>query len=314
VSASFSGVCLVSRSGRTLEQVSGVADRAADQAWTSATQSQVASISKQFVATCALILVDRGAVGLDDPVSRHLPDAGAAWDAVSVRQLMTHTSGMSHWGDEPGFAPSTPTPADERLRSFLIAPRPEQPGDVFRYSSPGYVVLSAVLAAAAGRPYEELARELVIEPLGLAATHLGSPGSGPAALGYRAGEPVVPWDLGTMPGTGDVWSTAGDLARFVSALHTAGLLPPAAQSLLHEVRVPRPDSGDARIGAHAYGAGHFVGTVDGAPAYLHPGDNPGYQSLAGWLPESSTAVVVLSNDETDDIESVAADALREAAD
>jgi CubicO group peptidase (beta-lactamase class C family) len=286
----------------------------AGRAWTIETRSQVASISKQFVAACALILIDRGAVELDDPVSRHLPAAGSAWDAVSVRQLVTHTSGMSHWGDQPGFAPSTPTPAGERVRWFLAAPRTGRPGEAFRYSSPGYVVLSAVLAAAAGRPYEELARELIIEPLGLAATHLGSAGSGPAALGYRAGEPVASWDLGSMPGTGDVWSTAGDLARFVSALHTGGLLPPAVQPLLREVQVARPDSSDSRISAHAYAAGHFVGTVDGQPAYLHPGDNPGYLSLALWLPDSSTAVVVLSNDETDDIESVAADALREPAD
>ena len=171
-----------------------------------------------------------------------------------------------------------------------------------------------MLAAAAGRPYDELARELVIEPLGLTATHLGSPGPGPAALGYRAGEPVASWDLGSMPGTGDVWSTAGDLARFVTALHTGGLLPPAVQPLLHDVRVSTPDSSESRIRAHSYAAGHFVGTVDGQPACLHPGDNPGYQSLALWLPDSSTVVVVLNNDEADDVEAVAADALREAAD
>jgi CubicO group peptidase (beta-lactamase class C family) len=296
----------------TRKHVSGLADRAADQAWTMGTQSQVASISKQFVAAVALILVDRGALGVDDPVSRQLPAAGAAWDDVSVRQLLTHTSGMSHWGEQPGFVAATPTPAEERLRLFLAAPL--RSPDEFRYSSPGYVVLSAVVAAAGGRPYAELARELVIEPLGMDATRLGSPGSGPAAVGYRAGEPVPPWDLGSMPGTGDVWSTAADLARFVSALHTGGVLPAAVQPLLHDVQVPRTDSSDSRIRAHAYAAGHFVGTVDGRPVCLHPGDNPGYQSLAVWLPGSTTTVVVLSNDEADDIESVAADAVGESVD
>jgi CubicO group peptidase (beta-lactamase class C family) len=310
--AAFSGVCAVSRSGRIAQRAGGLADRAAGRPWTPDTRSQVASISKQFVAAVALILAGRGALGVDDPVSRQLPAAGAAWDDVSIRQLLTHTSGMSHWGEQPGFVAATPTPAEERLRLFLAAPRPAP--DEFRYSSPGYVVLSAVVAAAGGRPYEELARELVIEPLGMDATRLGSADGGPAALGYRAGERVAPWDLGSMPGTGDVWSTAADLARFVSALHTGGLLPAAVQPLLHDVRVPRSDSSDSRIRAHAYAAGHFVGTVDGRPACLHPGDNPGYQSLAVWLPEATTTVVVLSNDEADEIESVVADAVGESVD
>lgn len=278
------------------------------------TQSQVASISKQFVAACALILVGRGVLDLEDPVTRHLSIAGLAWDEVSLHHLLTHTSGMCHWCDQRGFAPSTPTPADERLRLFLDAPRPGRPGEVFCYSSPGYLVLSAVLAAAAGGgSYEQLVRELVIDPLELAATHLGSPGPGPVALGYRQGQPVDSWDLATMPGTGDVWCTARDLARFVVALHTGDLLPTPAQSLLHDVRVPAGAWSGSRMDVHGYDAGHFAGTIDGQRAYLHPGDNPGYQSLALWLPDSSTAVVVLSNEETADLESTAVRSLREAS-
>jgi CubicO group peptidase (beta-lactamase class C family) len=289
-----------------------MADRTARQTWTLHTQSQVASISKQFVAACALIVVEHGILALDDEVSRWLPSAGAAWDGVTVRHLLTHTSGISHWGDQAGFDASAPTPADERLRLLLAAPH-GRPGESFRYSSPGYVVLSAMLTRAAGRPYSELVRELVITPLGLAETQLVSPGSGPVALGYRHGEPVPPWPLGTMPGTGDIWSTAPDLARFIAALHTGALLTPPAQALLHDAGVPIPVStGDARVRADAYAAGHFVGTVDGKPAYLHPGDNPGYQSLALWLPDSSTVVVVLSNDEADDLELAATESLHDA--
>ena len=118
---------------------------------------------------------------MSDAVSKHLR-ADTAWDQVSVRQLLTHSSGMSHWADQPGFVASTPMPAHERLRLLLAGPRPRPAGEAFAYSSPGYVVLSAVVAAAGQRPYPELARELVIEPLGLAATHLTTPGPGPAAL------------------------------------------------------------------------------------------------------------------------------------
>lgn len=310
----FSGVWLVARSGRVFQRTAGLADRAGGQEWRTDTRSQVASISKQFVAACALVLVDRGSLRLDDPVPRHLPCAGPEWDEVSVYNLLTHTSGMSHWSEAPGFSPADPLPATQRLRLLLAASRPRRSGERFHYSSPGYIVLAAVISAAAGQPYEQFVRETVISPLRLAETHIGSPGQAPKALGYRNGEFVEPWDLASMPGTGDMWSTAGDLARFVRALHMGGLLPRAVQPLLHQVRVPYEDSSESRIRAHAYGAGHFQGTVDGRNAYLHPGDNPGYLSLALWLPDTSTVAVVLTNEESVDIEALALTALSETVD
>ena len=173
-------------------------------------------------------------------------------------------------------------------------------------------MLSAVVGAAAGRSYAELARQLVIEQLGLTATTVGSPAPRRrAASGYRDGEPVKPWDLSSVPGTGDVWcEQAADLVVFVRALHTGRLLTAPAQTLLYEVRAPHEETGSARVQARAYAAGHFIGTVDGRPAHLHPGDNPGYQSLAVWLPDASKAAVVLTNDEACDVAQVLAEVVK----
>ena len=245
---------------------------------------------------------------MDDPIGRYLPTAGPAWNAVPVRDLLTHTAGVRHWHDRPGYVPSITMAEQHRLRLLLDGADPRAASE-FRYSSPGYVIVGAVLAAAAGTDYAGLVHELVVTPLGLAATTLGGPPPG-AALGHRGGVAVPGWDLGTMSGTGDVWSTVGDIARFISALHTGELLPPSVQSSLHDVHVPFSDPGSGRIRAHGYALGHFRGTVDGHPACLHPGDNPGYQSLAVWVPQTSTAAVVLANDEAVDVESEVADSLR----
>jgi CubicO group peptidase (beta-lactamase class C family) len=305
----LSGVSLAISADREVHRVAGVADRAAGLNWTLQTQSQVSSISKQFVAACALMLVDAGVLQFDESVGRHLGAGDSAWDAVSVQDLMTHTAGMSHWNDEPGFTPTTPLAPADRLE-LLLAGRLSRPGAEFHYSSPGYIVLSAVLADAADCSYAELAQELIIEPLGLADTTMGLPKPGPAAHGYARGEPVQLWDLSGMPGTGDVWSTAEDIARFILALHGGDLLPSAAQPMLHQIKVPC-SSGGSRIRVHSYAVGHFVGMIDNDLAYLHPGDNPGYQSLAVWLPDTSTAAVVLSNDEATDIESTMLEILEE---
>lgn len=302
----------MTRYGTASGQAFGLADRAEGQPWTLQTRSQAASVSKQLVAACALILSDRGVIQLEDAVTRTLPNAAPGWDEVSLRHLMTHTSGLSHWGCEPGFTASESMPAADRLGLLLASAPSDAPGTAFRYSSPGYVVLSAALAAATCQSYEKLARELILEPLGMTSTHLGLPRPGLTARGYRSGRPVPSWDLTSMPGTGDMWSTAADLARFVSALHTGHLLPAAVQESLYQPGLPLNAAPGGRLRAEAYHAGHFSGSLDGPPAFLHPGDNPGYQCLVVWLPETSTSVVILTNEETADVEAIATKALEDA--
>lgn len=230
---------------------------------------------------------------------------------------------MAHWGELPGFDPAQPLEPAQRLEWLLAAPLTGRPGQGWRYSSPGYLVVAAVLAHVTQLPYPELVENHIIGPLKLTATTVGTPLAGEAALGYRHGQPVTPWQLHAMPGTGDICSDATDLARFITALHTGALLPPQLQPLLHGLAVPqRPqpresasrasaDRPPSRITSTEYCAGHFHGTIDGQPAYLHPGDNPGYQSLAAWLPDTATVIVTLSNHEDDDIEQAVADLARQ---
>lgn len=278
--------------------------------WTPRTRSQVASISKQLAAAVTLLAVDRGALVLDDTLASLLPDCPAPVRGVSVRQLLTHTSGIRHWCDLPGFDPQQPVEPADRLRRLLRAPLADLPGQSWRYSSPGYLVLAGVLEAATGRAYADLVRDGLLAPLGLAATTVGVAPAVDVALGHRDGRPVPRWPLDRMPGTGDVWSTARDLARFLAALYGGELLPAAVRPLLHDVHVPAPSAASGALPTSGYGLGHFRGHADGQPAYVVAGDNPGYRSLAAWLPATGTVVVALSNDEGDDLERVVVDLVR----
>lgn len=295
------------------ESCDGFADITAGVGWTLETRTQIASISKQFAACVALVLIDQGAITLDDSVASVLPGCPEQWSNVSVRQLLTHTSGMSHWCELPGFDPAQPLDSAARLERLLTAPLADPPGQAWRYSSPGYVVLSAVLESAGRRPYAELVHEHIVDRLGLSRTTVGPSGDA-VAHGYRCGAPVTPWQLHTIPGTGDIYSTARDLARFITALHTGGLLPETVQPVLYDTHVAlgRPADPTTCIVTNRYGLGHFRGTIDGHFAYLHPGDNPGYQSLAAWLPEIDTVVVALSNDEAEDLEQSVVEFVRRA--
>jgi CubicO group peptidase (beta-lactamase class C family) len=123
-----------------------------------------------------------------------------------------------------------------------------------------------------------------------------------AARGYRDGQPVTPFALDTMPGTGDIWSTVGDLTRFTAALHggelvTAGSLDAmrTAHAAIHD-----EDDGEPRMTTTGYGYGMYTGAFAGRTAYYHTGDNPGYLSLACWIPDRAASIVILLNDEAAD--------------
>ena len=120
-----------------------------------------------------------------------------------------------------------------------------------------------------------------------------------AAVLLKDGQPVPTWDLGAMPGTGDIWSTAGDLTRFTTALHRGELI--AASSLRAMCTAHAPidddDEGKPRLTTTGYGYGMFTGIFAGHTACYHPGDNPGYQSVACWIPDRAASIVILVNDE-----------------
>ncbi|SNT64562.1 CubicO group peptidase, beta-lactamase class C family [Asanoa hainanensis] len=284
----FSGVIVVARDGQPPAiRTTGP--------WTPDTPFQIASVSKNFAATLALMLVEDGLLDLHEPVTRWLPEAQ---EGISLHHLLSNTSGIGHWQDVPGMDPETPATRDERLALVVRAPLLSEPGTEFRYSSPAFLLASVVAERAAGRPYTELLSEKVIEPLGLTATGSGVAPVG-VAPGHHAGTPVEPWDLRSMIGSGDLFSTATDLVAYAHALHDGNLVSPASLALMRtrHIAFPEPErTPDGRHSIAGYGYGHYVGTFDGRPAVLHTGDNPGYKSLLGWFPDG-VVVVALSNDD-----------------
>ena len=103
-----------------------------------------------------------------------------------------------------------------------------------------------------------------------------------------------------MPGTGDVWSTAADLARYTTSIHQGAILSAASLAQLTQAHTPvdgHAAPGSGSMFADSYGYGVFTGTVAGTPAVFHHGDNPGYLSINVWLPERAIGYAVLTNDE-----------------
>jgi CubicO group peptidase (beta-lactamase class C family) len=216
----------------------GMADRAHGIPNTPQTQFGMASGSKTFTALAVLSLVADGTMALDDPVRRWLgADLPQIDDAVTVRHLLGHNSGVGEYLDDdadadeyllPGSMHTYTTPED--FLPVLDVPMLAAPGSRFEYSNAGFVVLGLVAQRASGTRYQDLVRERVLRPAGLERTDFlrsdELPGS--AALGYLY--PDAPrTNIFHLPiegsADGGAYTTVGDARRFWLALAAGAIAP-----------------------------------------------------------------------------------------
>ncbi|MGC3860132.1 serine hydrolase domain-containing protein [Micromonospora chersina] len=272
-----------------VERVTGSAG--AGSPCTPATRFQIASISKQMAAVAVLLLAERGALRLDDPINRWLPDPPAAWSGITPHHLLTHTSGLGHWEEYPMIDLAGPAEPDKLLAVFAGVPPLFAPGAGWHYSSPGYVLLARAVERASGRPYAEFLAEEVFAPLGMTGSFAGdAAGRDDVATGHEGGRPVPSWDLDTVSmGAGDVWCTGADLLTWLDVPRRGRLLGPASVATMITPHAPTGRPGEA------YGYGWFVGPLAGERAIHHSGDNGGYKAFAAWFPDSDRRLVVLTN-------------------
>jgi len=293
------GAAMVTKGGSVeADLAAGLADVEAAVPITSGTRFQLCSVSKQFAAAAAMLLAESGRLDLREPVDRWLPEGAPQWRRVTLHHLLSHTAGIPHWLEAPGLDPAEPMGISERLGIIQATPLRTEPGAQWHYSSPGFLLAGFIVERASGQPYPEFLAERILSPLKLTATTVGDTPGG-AARGYQDGQPVVPWDLGAMPGTGDIWSTTGDLTRFTVALHSGELVAASSLRAMCTAHAPLHDDeeGEPRLATTGYGYGMFTGVFAGHAALYHPGDNPGYQSFAGWIPDRAASIVILANDE-----------------
>src|SRR5580704_8764825 len=293
------GTAMVAKDGSVeADLAEGPADVEAGVACTSGTRFQLCSVSKQFAAAAVMLLVESGQLDLDEPVGRWLPGGPPQWRQVTLHHLLSHTAGIPHWLEAPGLDPAEPMGISERLEIIQATPLRAEPGAQWHYSSPGFVLAGFIVERASGQPYREFLTERILSPLRLIQTTAGGTPRG-AARGYKDGQPVPSWDLDAMPGTGDIWSTAGDLTRFTAALHSGELIAASSLRAMCTAHAPLDDDdeGEPRLTTTGYGYGMFAGVFAGRPAWYHPGDNPGFQSLACWIPDRAASIVILVNDE-----------------
>jgi CubicO group peptidase (beta-lactamase class C family) len=287
-------VLAVLKDGKILKmQAYGFADVDSKVPVTTNTVFRIGSLSKQFIATAVMMLVEEGKISLDNPMSKYLDSTPARWKKITIRHLLTHTSGIPDCYNENVRVDAGPSDYDHRVLE-AVSQRWLHfvPGEEWRYSNSNYHLLGMIIHKITGKPYGDYLREHIFEPLGMTRTTV-SPENGDypgLASGYK-------WDNGLhrvaapigVTASGSIISTISDMAKWDAALYTDKLLKPSSlQQMWTPVRLN--DGMTWR-----YGFGWEVCRIDDHLIVSHGGNILGFSSAIERAVDDRLTVIVLDN-------------------
>ena len=256
---------------------------------------QSGSVGKQFTATLVMMLAEEGKLKLDDPVSKYIAEAPAAWKGITVRHLLTHTAGISNALYEKIDLRQDFT-EDELIRQITALPLDFQPGEKWNYSNPGYVTLGILCHRVAGKFYGDLLREKIFAPLGMATARIISEADivPNRAAGYRLVDGELKnqeWVSPSLNTTADgaLYLTALDMAKWDAGLSSDKLLPRSALDLMW---TPVKLNDGKTV---PYGFGWEVAGVRGHRVIRHGGAWQGFTTDIARYVDDRLTVIVLTN-------------------
>ena len=292
VDGSFMGTVLVARGDQViLSKGYGSADLEWKVPNAPDTKFRLGSVTKQFTAAAILLLEERGKLSITDPVKKYLPDAPAAWDKITIFNLLTHTSGIPNFTSFPDYAKLEPfaTTAEQLVARFRDKPLDFEPGQRWSYSNSGYVLLSYLIERISGTTYEAFLRDNIFTPLGM--TNTGYDSNSAVILHCASGyvftnnhfENAGYVNMTVPQGAGALYSTTEDLLKWERGLFGGKVL--RASSL---AKMTTPFKND-------YAFGLSVDTVGGYKVIHHDGGIEGFNTDLAYYPDDKLTVIALSN-------------------
>jgi CubicO group peptidase (beta-lactamase class C family) len=252
---------------------------------------QIGSVSKQFIASGIMLLIQEGKVSLDDKISKFLEGSPDAWKEITVRHLLTHTSGIVR--EAPGFDPLKIQADADVIRTAYPLPLRFAPGEKWEYCNVGYFALAEIIRKVTGKPWGDYLNERLFLPLDMNATRTTTTTEivRNRADGYA-------WKDGKLRNadiffalrpSGAFLSSVLDLAKWDAALYTDQILKPATRE---QMWTPvKLNSGTP----HSYGFGWELDAVDGHRRVHHSGSLPGFRATLARFVDDKLTVIVLTN-------------------
>ncbi len=274
-----------------------------DDGWpiTPATNFRLASVTKQFTATCVLMLVDRGKLRLDDPIRKYFPEFPPFADNVTIRHMLQHTSGLQDY--EPIYGDRFPEQVTDAGVVRIISNTESTyfvPGSEHRYSNSAYAILSELVRKLSGQSFPDFLQENIFGPLGMSNTLAFVDGQSVVpnrAYGYTVTDGDVEFSdqsaWSAVLGDGGIYSSVLDLYRWDQAQYRDELISPELKA---QALTP---------GHENYGFGWVIDDYRGHKRYHHSGSTSGFRNFMQRFPDLRLTVIVLTNRAEPDVQPLA---------
>jgi D-alanyl-D-alanine carboxypeptidase len=260
---------------------------------------KIGSVSKQFIATGIMLLVQEGRIGLEDPIGKFVVDAPPAWKPITIRHLLTHTGGLVR--ESPAFEMNRVQSDADVIKAAYSLPLRFAPGERWEYSNLGYFTLADIIRRVSNQPWSAYLDEKVFKPTGMPTTAPTNvkPMFPLMAVGNTGNDNSRTADdfLALRP-SGAFLSTVLDLAKWDAMLYTDRVLSASTrQAMWTAVSL---NSGKT----HPYGLGWHVDSASGSKRVWHGGGLPGFVSHFARFVDHGLSIVALTNGDDVDLPSI----------
>ena len=265
---------------------------------------QSGSMGKQFVSAAIMMLVEEGRISLDDSIVKYFPDAPVTWKPILIKNLLSHTSGLSEYESDERTGPNGPFylrldfTEDQLVTKIEALPIEWVPGTNWAYRNTNYVLLGVVIHKVTGKPYWEFLGKRIFKPLGMTSTRLISERDiiPNRAAGYELENGQIKnqaWVSPTFNSTADgaLYFNVLDLAKWDGALYGTRLLKQSSLDLMwtvYKLNNGKPNPAN-------YGFGWDIDEQNGHKRIEHGGQWQGFTSHIARYPDDGITVVALTN-------------------
>lgn len=262
---------------------------------------EIGSVTKQFTSAGILLLMQDGKLSVDDKISTRLAGTPESWKDITIRHLLTHTSGIPNYTRLDGFELRRHLSQAEFIKQIGSYPLDFQPGARFSYCNSGFNLLAFIIENVSGTNYWAYMSNRVFTPLGMKSTTRRDP---PALVLWRASGYETnadgryinrDYDLTDLFGAGAIVSTIDDMAKWNASLDAQTLLNAETEKTMWTP--VKLNSGKT----YNYGFGWFLSPYKGHKDIWHSGSTSGFSSSIERFPEDGLAVIVLTNSNEDGV-------------
>lgn len=298
-SGNFRGSVLIGKGGSIVfEKGYGFANEEWDIPNSTGTKFRIASLTKQFTGAAILLLQERHQLDVKDPIAKYVADLPPTWQAITLHQLLTHTSGIPNYAEMPRvdqILNRTGATPKELVEVAATKPLEFTPGLQLRYTNTGYVLLGMVIEKVSGVSYADFLQKNIFMPLAM--TNSGYDKQFPIlkerASGYmrRDGQTINAEfiDMSIPNAAGSIYSTVEDLYRWNEAFANGKLL---SENSTRQMFALYPET--LLQGMH-YGYGVVLAERFGRALYYHGGGVKGFESVIQRYTKDKVCIIVLEN-------------------